>query len=176
MKRYELVSSLIKERLKLKRGAEIGVWKGECSEYLLKNHGKLHLICVDPYEFYTHYDTFHNLGQFDTQRKLDGLYEVISARLKRKFRDRVKFIRKRSVAAAKKIKDDSLDFVFIDGNYGYKYVVEDIMAWRDKVRNGGVIIGQNIASNKDGPRCVARAVIDTLGEYKVKAGRWYYNV
>ena len=174
MKRFKIVSSLIKERLKLKRGAEIGVWKGETSEYLLSNHGKLHLICIDPYEYYSHYDTFHDLGQYDTQLKLDGLYEVVSERLKRRFGDRVKFIRKRSVEASRDIKDGSLDFAFLDANYGYDWVKNDILAWLPKVRNGGVIIGQNIASNKDGPGCVRRAVVDTLGRYKVKDGRWYY--
>ena len=176
MKRFEIVSSLIKERLLLKRGVEVGVWKGESSEYLLKHHGKLNLTCIDPYEFYSHYDTFHNLGQFDSQLKLDGLYEVVSARLKRKFGNRVKFIRKRSVPAAEDVKDGSLDFCFLDANYGYDFVKKDIQAWLPKVRNGGVRIGQNIASNKDGPGCVRRAVVDTLGRYKVKGGRWYVIV
>ena len=176
MKRFELVSHLIKERLKLKRGAEVGIWKGQSTEYLLSHHRKLKIIAVDPYEFYSHYDTFHDLGQFNTQRKLDGLYEVVVARLRQKFGKRFELIRERSVPAADKIKDGSLDFCFLDANYGYDFVKKDIQAWLPKVRNGGVIIGQNIASNKDGPGCVRRAVVDTLGRYKVKGGRWYVIV
>jgi predicted O-methyltransferase YrrM len=176
MHRFKIITSLIKERLKLKRGAEIGVWKGECTEYLLNHHKKLRMICVDPYEFYVHYDTYHNLAQYSSQEKLDKLCDKVRSRLRRKFGDRVRFIRKRSVEAAKMVEDKSLDFAFIDANYGHDYVFEDILAWRPKVRKGGVLIGQNIWSNKDGKDCVKRAVMETLGNCFIKGERWFYIV
>jgi hypothetical protein len=175
MKRYKLISSLIKERLKNKLGAEIGIWKGECTEYLLNKHKKLKMIAVDPYEFYVHYDTYHNLGQYGTQEKLDRLCDKVRSRLRRKFGDRVRFIRKRSVEAAKLIDDNSLDWVFLDANYGEKYVTEDIYAWYEKVRKGGIIIGQNWNSNKDGKDCVKAGVLSffNIERVKIKGGRWY---
>jgi len=36
-----------------------------------------------------------------------------------------------------------LDFVYIDGHHGFKYVAEDICEWSKKVRKGGVIAGHD---------------------------------
>lgn len=174
MKRFNLISNLIKERLKLKRGAEVGVWKGETSEYLLNKHKKLTMLCVDPYEFYEHYNKHHSLGKYNSQEKLNNLCEAVRNRLKKKFGSRVWWARKRSTEAAKQVKDGSLDFVFLDGNWGYSYVKADIEAWLPKIRKGGIIIGHRLNSNKDGPNCVSRAVLHTLKDYKVKDGRWFY--
>jgi len=174
MKRWKLISHLIKERLKLKRGAEIGVWKGETSEYLLSHHKKLKLTCVDPYEFYVHYDTYHNLGQYNAQEKLDNLCAAVRNRLKKKFGERVRWIRKRSVEAAKDVDDGSLDFAFLDGNWGFKFVLADILAWEPKIRKGGIIIGHRINSNKDGKDCVKRAVESAFKDYEITDGRWYW--
>jgi predicted O-methyltransferase YrrM len=48
-----------------------------------------------------------------------------------------------SVEVAKTIPDGSLDFVFIDANHAYEYVVADIAAWAPKVRKGGIVYGHD---------------------------------
>jgi predicted O-methyltransferase YrrM len=48
-----------------------------------------------------------------------------------------------SKQAAKAIKDESLDLVFIDGNHGYSAVKEDIELWYPKVRQGGILSGHD---------------------------------
>jgi predicted O-methyltransferase YrrM len=178
LKRYKLISSLIKERLKNKLGAEIGVWKGQTSEYLLNHHKKLRLICVDPYKKYEHYDKHHNWGAFDSQRKLNQLAEVVRCRLQRNFGNRVIWLKRTSIEAAKGVDDGALDFCFLDGNWGFEYVKQDVEIWLPKIRKGGVLIGHRINSNKDGFQCVKRAVDEVLGGYgyKIKGGRWFYVV
>ena len=37
------------------------------------------------------------------------------------------------------IKAQSLDFVFIDGDHSFDYVVQDIIYWSKKVKSGGII-------------------------------------
>jgi predicted O-methyltransferase YrrM len=177
MHRFKIITSLIKERLKLKRGAEIGVWRGECTEYLLNKHKKLTMYCFDPYEYYPHYVKHHSMGKYNSQEKLNELYGAVRNRLNKKFRNRLVFMRKRSVEASFPYDEGWFDFVFLDGNWGYQYVKWDIEWWLPKIRKGGVMIGHRINSNKDGYQCVKRAVEEMLGNgYKVKGGRWFYVI
>jgi predicted O-methyltransferase YrrM len=39
--------------------------------------------------------------------------------------------------------DESLDFVFIDGNHAFEFVVRDIAGWSKKVREGGIVCGHD---------------------------------
>ena len=48
-----------------------------------------------------------------------------------------------SVEAAKQVKDESLDFVYIDAAHDYNSVYEDIVTWLPKVKKGGYIGGHD---------------------------------
>ncbi len=39
--------------------------------------------------------------------------------------------------------DESLDFVYIDADHRFDYVMEDLIAWGRKVRKGGIISGHD---------------------------------
>jgi hypothetical protein len=52
-------------------------------------------------------------------------------------------MREMSMDAVKKIKDGSLDFVYIDANHGFDYVMEDLIEWSKKVRVGGIVSGDD---------------------------------
>ena len=45
--------------------------------------------------------------------------------------------------AVKRIPDGSLDFVYIDSNHSYDYVMEDLINWSRKVRKGGIVSGDD---------------------------------
>jgi len=175
MNHRDIIIKLVKNKLKKKFGVEVGVWKGETTEKLLSKFGKLKMLCVDPYVVYSHYKKHHNLEVYSDQRMMDGLYVITKDELVKKFKNRVWFIRDYSTRAAFAVEDGSADFVFLDANYGHDYVKDDIAAWYPKLRKGGVIIGQNIDSNKDGPLCVKRAVEEVFGKnYKTMGRRWYH--
>ena len=55
--------------------------------------------------------------------------------------------------------DHSLDFVYIDADHSYASVVEDITAWKNKVKQGGFIAGHDSYMPE-----VLQAVRDCLGE------------
>lgn len=57
-------------------------------------------------------------------------------------------VKKTSMEAVKDFEDNSLDFVYIDGHHGFKYVTEDIWEWSKKVRVGGMISGHDYAYPK----------------------------
>jgi hypothetical protein len=115
-----------------KVGAEIGVYKGEFSEHICR--AGLKLYAVDPW---CTYDDFTNPRGQD---RLDFLYEH-TKRILTPYDCTI--IRKTSMEALADIPDGSLDFVYIDGNHGFKYVAEDVVEWSKKVRVGGVVAGHD---------------------------------
>jgi predicted O-methyltransferase YrrM len=48
-----------------------------------------------------------------------------------------------SIEYVKLVKDQSIDFIYIDGNHQYSSVKEDILAWLPKIKNGGIISGHD---------------------------------
>ena len=175
MERWELVEILIRDRLKKEVGAEIGIWKGKTTHYLLKKLPQLHLICVDPYKVYDHFKKHHQMGKYESQKEFSALAESLKYDLIKKYGKRIRWYQKESLEVAPLIPDGSLDFVFVDANYGYKYVKEDVAAWLPKIRKGGIMIGHIIDSSKDSPNSVKRGVEENIGkDYQVRERRWYY--
>ncbi len=58
-------------------------------------------------------------------------------------RRHVRLAKKTSVAAAKMVPDDSVDFVFIDGDHSHDAVTTDIYTWWPKLREGGFMGGHD---------------------------------
>ena len=54
--------------------------------------------------------------------------------------------------AVKDIEDSSLDFVHIDGDHSYDFVMQDIILWGRKVRIGGIISGHDYLYDRDKER------------------------
>ena len=123
-------------------GAEIGVQRGDFSKIICK--AGLKLYGIDPWLAYADYV---EPGVQD-QGKMDEAMGVNIERMKG--HDFIP-IRKTSMEAVNDFKDESLDFVYIDGNHSFKYVTEDIFEWSKKVRRGGVISGHDyvIMANKN---------------------------
>lgn len=175
MNRMVIVEKLVRDNLVRNHGAEIGVWKGETTLYLLEHLPKLRLLCVDPYKVYDHYKKHHHLGVYEDQLLLNELYEAVKGKVERRHRNRTAWVREASVDAASAVPPEDLDFVFIDGNHGHEYVLADIKAWAPKVRKGGYIIGHDYYSNKDSKECVKRAVEAVFGsDYKVIDSCWFH--
>ena len=55
----------------------------------------------------------------------------------------VKPIKAESLKAVKQFEDGQCDFVFIDACHLYEAVKADILAWRPKVRKGGILAGHD---------------------------------
>ena len=148
-----------------KVGAEIGVDKAKFTERLCKVGLKIY--GVDPWLCYDGYDP--EFGQ----KKLDDRFE----RCKRTLAPYdCTLIRKTSMEAVKDFEDGSLDFVYIDGHHGLKWVVEDIFEWSKKVKKGGIVSGHDFARNAhpiDGPWVlqVVPAVRAYVDAFQIK--NWY---
>ena len=65
-----------------------------------------------------------------------------------------------SVSVAGQYADNSLDFVFIDGDHRYEPVKNDILAWLPKMKIGSILSGHDYGWCTE----VRQAVHDVLGE------------
>jgi hypothetical protein len=118
-----------------KVGAEIGVYKGAFSEVLCK--GGMKVYGIDPYVSYSDYED----TRWDNTKKYQEVHYVKASR--RLLNYNYTFVRKKSMDAVKDFEDESLDFVYIDGNHEFQYVINDIYEWTKKVRKGGIIAGHD---------------------------------
>jgi hypothetical protein len=126
--------------LGFKIGAEVGVCDGRYSEMLCKSIPNLKLLCVDAWRAYP------DNSQDGTQEQLDRCLRITVDRLKAYD---VQIIKKWSLDAVREVRDESLDFVYIDCNHKFDYVMEDIIAWGRKVKRGGIISGHDYWNIKD---------------------------
>jgi predicted O-methyltransferase YrrM len=118
------------------KGVEIGVFKGEFSKQILKNWGGT-LYMVDVWRALgDEYSDESNHANHTTayQEAMDSI---------RGYEDRAIMIRTNSKTASEMFEDESLDFIFIDANHAYEYVVEDINLWFPKLKKGGMFSGHD---------------------------------
>lgn len=113
-------------------GVEIGTEQGRFADTLLRKIPDLDLTVIDCWEPYKGYR--EKMGD-----KIAEYEQIARGRLG----DRCKIVKAYSMDAVKDFADDSLDFVFIDGNHEFRQVVDDIDEWSRKVKKGGVIMGHD---------------------------------
>lgn len=119
-----------------KKGVEVGVFMGAFTEVLGKSG--LEVYGVDPWLAYEDYPYY---SEPQKQSRCDSQYEA-AKKLLEPYKN-VTLIRKTSMDAAADFENDSIDFVYIDGNHSFRYVAEDICEWVKKVRPGGVVCGHD---------------------------------
>ena len=136
----------------VKFGVEVGTDHGQYAEQLLKGIPDLHLACIDPWVAYTEGNQIH------TQEEVDQIYEEAKRRTSS---FGAILIKKTSMEAVQDFTDNTLDFVFIDGNHNYEHCKEDLTEWYKKVKPGGIIYGHDY---KEDP-VNNYGVIEAVNEY-----------
>lgn len=135
-------------------GVEVGVAAGEYSKVILDS-GVDKLYGIDPYKRLPDYFDYMKESTFKK------LYEDTKERLK----DYPNFflILETSAEALKKFDDNSLDFVYIDGNHNYENVLFDITEWTKKVKPGGIVAGDDYVRRKGQDKYYN--VVDAVDKY-----------
>ena len=120
----------------INKGVEIGCFKGEFSKVIVsKWSGTLYM--VDPWrplgseyiDSSNHKN--HSEAYSETMGNIGG------------YEDRAIMVRALSEQAVDLFEDNSLDFIYIDGNHAYDFVKQDIELWYPKVKKGGLISGHD---------------------------------
>jgi hypothetical protein len=119
-----------------KVGVEIGVFKGGFSREILDGWGgKLYM--VDPWRPLGDEYIDSSNHKFHTTAYSDAMESI------RGYEDRAIMIRALSDQAVELFADESLDYVYIDGNHSYEYVKKDIEMWWPKLKKGGLMSGHD---------------------------------
>jgi len=155
---------------------EIGAWYGQSTSYLaveIINSGKnIRLDVVDTWK-----------GSEQMYDPSNGAYDELLVRngtIFHQFLENMspvmKFINpieSDSLKASFLYKDSSLDFIFIDAEHKYEFVIQDIKHWLPKVKSGGIIAGHDY-----GWEGVTKAINEVFGKekYTTKGQCWIYNV
>lgn len=135
MKQREEFGEFLTSKNLIKKGVEVGSFKGEFARTILEKwEGVLYM--VDPWYELEDYNDMSNIG-LNQDAYLEAMRSIND------FRDRAYMLRCLSKQAVDLFPDESLDFVYIDGNHEYSYVVQDIKLWCPKVKKGGIVAGHD---------------------------------
>ncbi len=129
------------------RGAEIGVWKGHLSEYLLRNMPNIvQYLMVDRWvaapEGSPYWQTVDKKARADVATMTRA--KKMATRLTDFAADRRRILRLESGRAARLVLKESLDFVFIDADHSYYGVSRDLRLWYLNLKPGGIMSGHDI--------------------------------
>lgn len=128
-------------------GVEVGVWKGDFSASLLSRAEPRKLHLVDPWKFFDTGDYVQSLyGGADarSQADMDQICADVEARFAGQIASKqVEVHRMPSVEFAAEVDDESIDWVYIDGDHTHDAVLADLEAFYPKIKTGGIIAGDD---------------------------------
>lgn len=160
MSAVERASEVLKRVPSDSVGAEIGIWLGKMSYYLLKSGMTLYMV-----------DNWLEVP--DCGKKLSAEAQVINKvkalEITEPWKDKRIVLHMDSKDASLQVKDHSLDFVFIDADHSYEGVRSDIKYWLPKVKSGGLIGGHDYGNeNEKNHLGVEKAVDEFVNSYGLK--------
>jgi len=143
--RAEFVSSLIKPG---DVGAEIGVNMGVFAYHVLLPRQPSKLYLIDPWVYGLQADVELDPTP-EKQAFRDAEYQSVRGVFERYAN--VEILRMKSEEAFALFADESLDYVYIDGEHSSEAVTRDLMNYLPKVRVGGYLIGDDYGWTGIGP-------------------------
>jgi hypothetical protein len=142
--------------------AEVGTWRGDFAQTILSSRRPRTLHLIDPWQ-YRDEDAYERAmfgGRTqDGQSEMDTIYQSVLDRFRPRIdRGQVQVRRARSVDAAGEFADESLDWVYIDGDHTYEAVKADLEAYFRTVKPGGFLAGDDYGERGWWDDGVTRAV------------------
>ncbi len=129
--------------LNCKALCEVGVWKGEFAETLLKNLGAIEsYTLIDPWKNLPNWNKPANKSDIEFEKIHDEAMERVSP-----YKDKIIELRDSTKNASKKIENGSLDFVYIDGDHTLRGITIDLNSMLAKVKKNGFIGGDDFTKN-----------------------------
>jgi hypothetical protein len=150
---------LMINELNLKIGAEIGVDKAGFSNHILSKTKIEKYYCIDTWQ--DDFGSNYRPGYFDKDgnKRFSEAYEVLKP-----YGSRVVMMQMTGNEASTKV-NDTLDFVYIDGDHSLFGIYDDLHAWVPKVRIGGMVAGHDF---KDGPKSGINDYFGKQLDYRIK--------
>lgn len=135
-------------------GAEVGVLTGENAESMIKELNLKKLYLIDPYKVYEDYQDKSQFSQEQLDNYKAGVKEIADQL------DFVEFIEEDSISALHNI-TEKLDFVYLDANHKYEYIINDIRNYWNLLKEGGILAGHDFTNGQED---VIQAVLDFTRE------------
>ena len=122
---------------------EIGVFKGEFLEYLVKECNIGSIDAVDLFEGTTCSGDVdgNNVVYYDVGISYVELLE------KYKHMQNIKFYKSNSITFLQNQQDNTYDIIYFDGDHSYEGVKNDLINGYNKIKNGGYIMGHDYEMN-----------------------------
>jgi predicted O-methyltransferase YrrM len=121
-------------------GAEIGVCLAASTEHFMKNVPNIvKYFAIDSYPAYTDW----NGADFNEERQ--SLMKQYALDVLQPYKDKIEFVYEDSIAFSQSVEDESLDFIFIDGDHSYEGFLKDLQAYFSKVKIGGIVSGDDVS-------------------------------
>ena len=152
-------------KLGFKIGCEVGVHNGANALNICKYIQGVKLYLVEPYA--DHSCSIAKWGEYNkgNMSSHENAEKIAEAKLKDY---NVEWLKMFSEEAVNKIADNFLDFVYIDAEHSYDFIMLDVVLWTRKVRKGGIVSGHDYDYWKpDKPAMVARAVNDYTSAHDI---------
>lgn len=161
------VYSILGDNLQI---VEIGSYCG-ASTTIISNQFKNSIInCVDPWSPYTEDCSIIDL---EKQKKelieAESLFDIVTNKNSNILKNKIS-----SLEYAKIIKDNSIDFIYIDGNHQYSSVKEDILAWLPKIKKSGAIAGHDYTW--DSVKKVTQEIFQKNPDNVYEDSSWIYKL
>jgi hypothetical protein len=136
--RFTFCIELINE-FSLKNIAELGVYRGDFAKELLEKSTSI--------EEYTMIDPWRNLSKWNKPANKDNnTFEEFYLETMQKTdfaKEKRKVLRGKTTEVINDIKDNSLDFIYIDGDHTLKGITIDLINLWPKVKENGFIVGDD---------------------------------
>jgi hypothetical protein len=136
--RFELWNKFLGEE-RPEKVAEVGVWKGDFAKHILESNKFIKkYYMIDPWTKLADWNKPFNVEM----KVFDEIYhEAIN---KTEFAaKKIKVLRGTTKEVVNKIPDDSLDFIYIDGDHTLRGITIDLIKLFPKVKNNGYIGGDD---------------------------------
>ena len=139
-------------------GVEVGVLRGDLSRGLVKYlDGPIYL--VDSWQLLS------TLIYSDVANKLPDAQELNYEKVKAELGDKAEICRMTSMEANSLLGEQGkqFDFVYIDANHWYPYVLQDLFAWWQLIRKGGILCGHDFMAHEG----VTEAIFNFTHAYNI---------
>ncbi len=140
--RFDLWAVFIKQQ-KIKVIAEIGVYRGCFSQFILKEYqGIEKYYMVDPWR---QLDRWCKPANHDNPRFESIMAEALDRNSR--YIEKINVLRGTTAEVIDAIADDELDFAYIDGDHTLRGIAIDLVRLYPKIRVGGWLAGDDFASS-----------------------------
>jgi hypothetical protein len=137
---------------------EIGAFQGESTTIFSKNFPNSNIFAVD-FWINNYDDREVNINSYN-MIDVENNFNILT-----KYYPNIIKIKMLSSEFSNIISDNSIDFIYIDGDHSYNGVNSDIMSWKNKIKPNGFIGGHDYNEKQAGT--VVRAVSENFPNSKI---------